>query len=169
MKNPKVTRASRALGVVFLLSATVACDQATKQFASQALSDGARRSYLNGLVELHYLENGGAFLGLGAGLDENARFWLFTVGVSAFLVTTFALLFVRSPKNPWETIGLALILGGGIGNLMDRVLHGGNVVDFMRVGFGGVETGVFNVADSAIMVGVCVLLLPVFANARPRE
>ena len=56
-------------------------------------------------------------------------------------------------------IGFALILAGGVGNLIDRVLNDGRVVDFMNVGIGRLRTGVFNVADMALMAGVGLVLV----------
>jgi signal peptidase II len=54
---------------------------------------------------------------------------------------------------------LALVAGGGISNLIDRLLYNGRVTDFLNVGIGGVRTGIFNVADMAIMAGALLLLL----------
>jgi len=59
----------------------------------------------------------------------------------------------------WLLVGFALILAGGVGNLIDRVLNDGRVVDFMNVGIGRVRTGVFNVADMALMAGVGLVLI----------
>jgi signal peptidase II len=56
-------------------------------------------------------------------------------------------------------VAIALVIGGGLGNLIDRIVHDGRVVDFMQVGFPWLRTGVFNVADMAIMTGVGLMLL----------
>jgi signal peptidase II len=56
-------------------------------------------------------------------------------------------------------IALALFLGGGIGNLIDRLTNDGRVIDFMHIGFGFLRTGIFNVADMALMTGVVLLAL----------
>ena len=58
-----------------------------------------------------------------------------------------------------QWLALALVAGGGIGNWLDRVLHDGTVTDFVSVGLGGLRTGIFNLADLAVVAGVCVLLL----------
>jgi len=76
----------RWLFVLPLLSLMVACDQTSKRLAAELLEGLGPTPYLGGSVELLYVENAGAFLGLGARLTETTRFWLFTVGVSAGMV-----------------------------------------------------------------------------------
>jgi signal peptidase II len=71
-------------------------------------------------------------------------------------------------EHPVIVLGVTLILGGGIGNLIDRLVNDGHVVDFLNIGIGGLRTGVFNVADVAIMAGP-VLLLVGMAMLRKRE
>ena len=56
-------------------------------------------------------------------------------------------------------IGLSLLAGGGLGNLTDRILHNGVVVDFVSVGIGRIRSGIFNLADIAILTGIFVLML----------
>jgi len=63
----------------------------------------------------------------------------------------------RSP-SPKDITGLSLIVAGGLGNLMDRLLHHGAVIDFMNIDLGGLRTGVFNIADVAIVVGAGMLI-----------
>jgi len=58
-----------------------------------------------------------------------------------------------------RSAGLALVSGGGIGNWLDRVLHDGAVTDFVSIGLGSLRTGVFNLADLAVVAGVCLLLV----------
>jgi signal peptidase II len=63
-------------------------------------------------------------------------------------------LFVSRPQNPLVGVSIALVVGGGVSNLIDRLRYGGYVVDFLNVGIGSLRTGIFNVADMAIMAGV---------------
>ena len=151
----------RAFVVLPLLLWTVACDQTSKRLAAELLEGLGPTPYMGGSVELLYAENAGAFLGLGARLDETTRFWLFTVGVSLLLVLFLYKLFRASSRV--ELIGWSLIVGGGLGNLIDRVLYDGRVIDFLRVGVGNVRTGIFNVADAAIMVGLLALFIAALA------
>ena len=69
-------------------------------------------------------------------------------------------------QRGWPTrtlLGVALFVRGGVSNLLDRIIHGA-VVDFMNVGIGPLRTGIFNVADMAIMLGVGIVLLETFQS-----
>jgi signal peptidase II len=135
--------------------ATISCDRVTKHVAAENLAGTSDRSYLSDTVRLTYAENTGAFLGLGADLPPVARTLLFTVGTGAMLLAVAVVAF-RSRWAPGSRIGAALFLAGGASNWIDRVIHG-SVVDFLNVGIGPVRTGVFNVADVAIMLGACLI------------
>jgi signal peptidase II len=65
-----------------------------------------------------------------------------------------------------QIVGAALICGGGLGNVIDRVSQGGNVTDFLNVGVGSVRTGIFNFADMALMLGVALLVVGDMFGAR---
>jgi signal peptidase II len=128
--------------------------------AQTHLSGEAPRSFLNGIFWLHYAENSGAFLSLGAGLPDYLQHWVFTIAVA--LVLGFVLLYAlrESLRVPAPVIvALALFLGGGIGNLIGRLTNDGRVIDFMHIGIGNLRTGIFNVADMALMSGVALLAL----------
>jgi signal peptidase II len=148
------------LGLVLL--GCVGGDQYTKSIAKAALPAAGPRTFLYDTVTLVYAENPGAFLGLGAGLSEPLRFVLFTVVAGVALFLGGALLFRASALHPLQDGGLALIIGGGLGNFIDRVSQQGHVVDFLRLGIGPLHTGIFNIADAAITAGVIFLGLSTF-------
>jgi signal peptidase II len=83
---------------------------------------------------------------------------LMSVVVGAVLAALLVYLFISKPQNPLVAVSVALIVGGGVSNLIDRVRYGGYVVDFLNVGIGPLRTGIFNVADMAIMAGVVLWL-----------
>ena len=148
--------------VSFLLLSTVGCDQATKALARENLGFIAL-SYLGDLFRLQHTENPGAFLSIGAGFQGDTRFWVFTVGVGIFTVGALFFLFKKSTMTLWSTIAFTLIVGGGIGNLIDRAIKG-TVTDFLNVGIGWLRTGIFNVADMAIMAGIGMMLISAFRD-----
>jgi signal peptidase II len=150
----------RILILLFVLISCVGCDQATKLVARQTLATAPVQEYAGGLFRLVYAENPGAFLSLGATLPATTRFWIFVV-MAALLLTGVGIFALRSlQQTPLPVIvAIALVIGGGLGNLIDRIVHDGRVVDFMQVGFPWLRTGVFNVADMAIMTGVGLMLL----------
>lgn len=144
--------------------ATVLCDRATKHIATALLEGTPPRSYLGDTLRIAYVENTGAFLSLGAGLPPIVRTAIFTVA-TGLLLLGFAAVAILHRWSGWRGFGVALFVGGGLSNWIDRALRG-SVVDFMNVGFGPLRTGVFNVADMAIMAGVGMLIVAEFRRGR---
>jgi signal peptidase II len=149
-----MTSAKRLLLLLAILLSCVGCDQTTKSVAKTYLSETQAVSLLGGSVRLQIAKNYGAFLSLGASLGDAARGVLFSVGVGLVLAGLLAYLFITKPTNPIVGPAIALVVGGGVSNLIDRLRYGGYVLDFLNVGIGPVRTGIFNVADMAIMLGV---------------
>jgi signal peptidase II len=150
---------NRIIVVTFTLLCCVGCDQASKSAARVMLTSGITESFLGDSLRLELVENPGSFLSLGASLPEHLRFGLFTAAVAALLLALVgAALFARR-LEPWRFVALALVAGGGISNLIDRLVYNGRVTDFLNVGIGSLRTGIFNVADMAIMAGALLLLL----------
>jgi signal peptidase II len=145
--------------VAAILLASIALDQATKRVASAQLERGVIHSWLGDTFRLQYAENRGAFLSLGAFLPEGARFWVFVVAVGLLLATMLGFALAGRGLAPLEVAGFACFVGGGFSNWIDRVVNDGRVVDFMNLGIGRLRTGVFNVADVVLMVGVGLMLL----------
>lgn len=143
--------------ILVLLIANIGLDQLTKVLARMYLKFQPPQHYLGGLLTIVYSENPGAFLSLGAGMTDGWRFWIFTIGVTGFLVAATVFLFRNDKLDRSSTIALALMVGGGIGNLIDRVMQGA-VTDFLHLSAGPLQTGVFNVADMAIMAGTGIFL-----------
>jgi signal peptidase II len=131
----------------------IGCDRYTKEQAVSLLKGQEPLSFLNGIFSLTYHENSGAMLSLGANLPDNLRFIIFTFLVGLVLVGGLVYILLKPMDKLSFTVGL-LILSGGFGNLYDRALNDGRVVDFMLLQFGPLRTGVFNVADVAIMAGL---------------
>lgn len=146
-------RAGRILLVVLVSIACAGCDQLTKHMARQSLDPSETISFIHGVFSLQYAENPGAFLSLGAGVPEHIKVWIFTVLVG-FLLAGLLVFLVRSREiSGAQSVALSLLFGGGVGNLIDRIFNDGRVIDFMNLGIGSLRTGVFNVADMAIMAG----------------
>jgi len=150
------TRALITFVVSFLL---IGCDQTTKLFATQYLPKEKMDSYLFDVLRVGYTENIGAFLGLGNNLSEQARLWMFVVVIGIFLSGLLWYLITNSKQTMYSLLALSLVFSGGVSNFYDRVVNNGAVIDFLNVGVGTVRTGIFNVADIAIMAGVFILLL----------
>jgi signal peptidase II len=149
----------RVAVIVLTISGCVGCDQLTKSIARDYLPDQTSISLLSDLIRLQRAENPGVFLSLGDALQSSTRLVLFTFG-GALVVIGTALWALRSRRlSPSRILAAALISGGGLSNVIDRAIHGGNVTDFLNVGVGALRTGIFNFADMALMLGVAILIL----------
>lgn len=152
-----------ALALVFC----VGCDQAAKAIARDALASSPPVSFFGGAVRFEYAENPGAFLSLGAELPPQIRFLLGVVFVALTLAALLVFMLRSTTLSPGQKVGLALVVGGGFGNLIDRVANDGHVIDFVSVGIGSLRTGIFNVADMAITAGVLVMLVSGWRDRAP--
>jgi signal peptidase II len=159
-----IQRTGVRLMLLVAVVSTIGCDRVTKHIASDVLAGGEVHTYLAGTIRLEYAENTGGFLGLGANLPGAWRTTLFTIA-TGLVLAMMAALALRSRWNAWLMTGACLVLAGGASNWIDRVVRG-SVIDFMNVGIGPLRTGVFNVADVAIMLGATLLVL---ARLRPGD
>ena len=152
-----MTRIGIRLVLLIAIGATIGCDRVTKHIAATRLSGTQTRSFLADTVRLDYVENAGAFLGLGAGWPRPVRTALFGLG-NALLLVALALKTMRLRWPRPALLGLALFVAGGASNLMDRI-SSGTVIDFLNVGVGSLRTGIFNVADMAITLGAGIIVV----------
>ena len=159
----------RAALVLMLLLLGLGCDQATKRLAVDRLDVVQPVTMLGEVVQLQYTENAGSFLSLGASWPPAVRTAVLTGAVGAVLVAALAYTLLARRLVLLEVVGLALLVGGGLGNVLDRAFRGGVVVDFVSLGAGRLRTGVFNVADLLIEAGVVLLLLGWWKSSRPER
>lgn len=119
------------------------------------------------IFNLTYTENHGISLGLFQASSDAMRWVL--VAVTAAIAVGVAIWITREEKR-WDQVALGMVLGGALGNILDRVRHG-YVVDFADLHFGDFRPFfIFNVADAAISIGVAILLLRAFlVKERPKE
>jgi len=147
-----------------LMVATIGCDRVTKRMAADFLGEAAPRSFMNDTVRFQYAENTGGFLGLGAGWPAEARTAVFVVGNGLLLIGAIVFA-IRSRWSGTALVGSALFVAGGASNLADRIARG-SVVDFMILSLGPWRTGIFNVADMAIMLGMALVARSFWGRAR---
>jgi signal peptidase II len=146
----------RHLALLLLVGMTVGCDRVSKHFAALELAGEPRQSFLADTVRLEYAENAGAFLSLGHDWSYAARTTVFTIGTGLILCLMLAAAFRVQLSGP-ALVGMAFYFAGGASNLVDRIVRG-SVIDFMNVGVGPLRTGIFNVADMAILLGVGIFV-----------
>jgi signal peptidase II len=137
-------------------------DRATKLLAEQVLEGRQPAELIQGILQLRFTTNPGGAFGLFGGLG-----WLFVL--ISVVVIAAVLLASRNLPSTVSAVGLGLILGGAVGNLTDRFIRGpgfsGEVVDFIDFHV----WPVFNLADTAIVVGAAILLLSGLRRDRLRE
>jgi signal peptidase II len=134
----------------------VGCDQVSKSLVRAELQPGRSISLFGGALLLERAENSGAFLSAGESLSAGTREALFTVGGTALVLGAIAWAVFSRRLRLSGMIGAGLICGGGIGNLIDRFCHNGYVTDFLNVGVGAVRTGIFNIADFLLLLGLAL-------------
>jgi signal peptidase II len=141
-----------------VLVGCVGCDHASKRAAEALLAGTGGLAFAGDVVQFQLASNPGAFLSLGAGLPEPVRQWLL-LGMVPLLIAFVCLAFGwRAHVTRAQALALACVAGGGLGNWLDRVLNDGSVTDFVSLGVGGLRTGIFNLADLAVVGGVAALL-----------
>ena len=134
------------VGLVFL-------DQLTKYLVVRFLPINDSIVLISNFFSLTHVRNTGAAFGLFA----NQR-WVFLVFTTIVLIVSCAFLLTQKVKSHWGIISLALIIGGGLGNMIDRIFLG-EVVDFFAFNFWGYEFAVFNVADIFVCCGTFALAI----------
>ncbi len=148
-----VRRGSSFLLLVFCLL-TVGCDHLSKNVATALLVDRPPVPVIPGLFELRYMENRDLAFSFLQSFDHEYKALALSVVALTALVLVLVVWWRRRHASLVEQTGFALIVGGAIGNCLDR-LGNGYVVDFLHVRW----WPIFNVADVAVVVGVGLLLL----------
>lgn len=151
--------AKRLVMIFSVLVSCVGCDQSTKSVAQSMLSETAGWSFLGDTVRFQLAHNPGAFLGLGASLPEAWRVGVLSICVAGMLVALLGYTLFAKSVSPSSIFAIALLLAGGVGNLIDRLMYDGYVIDFINIGIGPLRTGIFNVADIAVTAGVLIFMV----------
>ena len=136
----------------------VAVDQATKAMVRASVPEHDSVTIIPGLLDITHALNSGAAFGILNGADFPFKTVIIAVIATAALIGVGLYAASLSHHQLIARSGLALIIGGAAGNLIDRVLAG-SVVDFVDVYWGTHHFWAFNVADSAISIGVTMLIL----------
>lgn len=164
----KVNKFYRALLIIFILALNIGCDQVSKSIVRKDIPDNKVIGYLGNHFTLEKAENTGAFLSLGDTLGGPLRDILL-VGLPLIAVLgALVWIIVNTKITRWTLLGIILIIGGGVGNLYDRIFHG-SVTDFMHIDFGFAQTGVFNVADMSIMAGMFMILIASYVKRKEEK
>ena len=139
-------------GIVSLL--ILVADRITKYFVStnMKLNDTVSVDFLDWFIDFHYIENDGGAWGMMGG-----KTWILLVVTSAIMVVLAIFMIKNARKSKLFFWASAMIIAGGLGNMIDRIFRDGLVVDFLRFTF--IDFPVFNVADCAVCFGAGLLIL----------
>lgn len=159
---------SRTSRIILLIVANIAIDQITKVAIRAKVASNEIIPLIGDLFIMTKVENSGAFLGLGSDLGPVLRWGLLLIlplvvlsGVTYYVITNKAL-------DRLSLIALCCIVGGGIGNVFDRFVYG-SVTDFFHIDLGGIfRTGIFNVADMSVSLGMILLLIANFKQKKTK-
>ncbi|HSU52611.1 MAG TPA: signal peptidase II [Candidatus Dormibacteraeota bacterium] len=156
-------RRFRLVVLLFLFICTAGCDQASKHLARTVLTESQATVLPGGFIELRLAQNPGAFLSLGGALPKQTRAAF--IGLIAVGLAGLATWLLMAPTfNCLSFFSLGIVWAGGTSNLIDRFAFQGSVTDFIFVHLGPFHTGIFNVADLAVVAGIALFCF----SARPR-
>jgi len=133
-------------------------DRFTKYIAVEYLKGSEAKGFLNDTFILVYTENTGAFLSLGRNWNIYVKYFVLLIIPIIICIIGLLYLMVKETKN-YRIITCSCIIGGGIGNLVDRLFKEFSVIDFMCFGIGNIKTGILNVADLSVTFGIIILII----------
>lgn len=155
----------RAIVIVMILGSTVGCDQFSKKLVRQKINDYEQIGFLSNYVTITKIENSGAMLSIGQSLPQPAKFIILAILPLFAMGFALVLLLMRHNVPVLSIWGMCFIVGGGIGNIYDRIVYG-SVTDFLHIDFVLFETGIFNMADVSIMAGMFLVIIDLCFNRK---
>jgi len=162
---------NRSLFIVLLIAFNIAIDQISKVIVRTTMIKGGKGqiNVIQDYFQLIWVENKGAFLGMGSDMNPTLR--LIFLLVLPTLVLAYVIYYILKTKelDRLSLIAFCCIAGGGIANVFDRIVFG-EVTDFFFIDLGGVfKTGIFNVADMSVTIGMVMLLFSGVFNNKKKE
>lgn len=165
MKHKKLIRYIIPL---LLITVNIGCDQASKSIVRNKLETHETIQLIDQHLTLTNVENTGAFLSTGESLPPLAKTLLLSLFPALTLLALMIWLFFQKGLGRGMMVSLCCILGGGIGNIFDRIIHG-SVTDFLYIKIGIFQTGIFNFADVSITGGMLCLIIFQFIHIKTPE
>lgn len=144
--------------ILLIVLLNIGCDQISKGIVRKKIAPSEYIQVVKDNFVLTNVENTGAMLGAGKNLPQPLKIILLQVFPILILLVLLFNILKKSNLNKWSIIAFAFVIGGGIGNLIDRVIYG-SVTDFMHISLGPLKTGIFNMADVSVTLGGIFILL----------
>ena len=156
----------RNLLITLIVFLSIAFDQISKIWVRNNFDSYIENSIIGNIFTLIKVENTGAFLGMGSELSEIPRILLLIVLPITVLISITIYTYMDKSLDKISIIGFPLIIGGGIGNIFDRIAFG-SVTDFLYINLGGgFKTGIFNIADFCVTTGMILILISSFKQKK---
>ena len=152
--------------ILLIVICNVGCDQISKTIVRKELRYYDSSKIFIDNITLTKVENSGAFLSMGSVLPQFLKFALLIVLPAIVLLTGLYIILTKARLSRLTIVGAAFVIGGGIGNLYDRIIFG-SVTDFLHIDFVVFQTGIFNLADVSIMIGMGMIVAATYINRRP--
>jgi signal peptidase II len=165
--NWKSDRLVRNIAIVLVLVANIGCDQISKNAIRKNVGFYQTIHVIRDYVTITYVENTGAFLSIGSTLPGTWKVIVLSVVPLVALLIGIVYLLMKKNLTWLSALALSFAIGGGIGNIYDRLIHG-SVTDFMHINFGLFQTGIFNMADVSIMTGMFIFLYQSYSRQKSR-
>lgn len=152
--------------IIALVFLNIGCDQLSKNAVRKNIEVHETIELIGKNFILTKVENSGAMLGYGSELSPILKIiFLQALPVIVLIILLFRIL-RKSDMNKWLVFAFACVIGGGIGNLIDRIAYG-EVTDFFHINLGGYfKTGIFNMADVSVTMGVLMILFLSITNRK---
>lgn len=144
--------------ILFLILLNIGCDQVSKCLVRGNIEYYEQVELINDNLILTKVENTGGFLGFGSAIHPVLKKILFLVFPALILIILIGYMMFKTRNNIYFITGISFIVGGGIGNIFDRIVYG-SVTDFLHIDIVIFKTGIFNLADVSIMFGTACILV----------
>ena len=156
---------NRIVLTLIILLCNFSLDRITKLLAVHFLEGEENISFFYNTVILKYVENTGAFLSIGSNWPDSLKYiFMIIIPIGVCLYGLYYCAFKLEDKS--LVIIIVSIIGGGLGNLLDRLVYDFHVVDFINFGIGSLRTGILNVADMSVTFGVFFLVIYTFKTKK---
>ena len=164
----KVKKVFRTLFIIIILIANVGCDQISKNMVRQKIEYNQQINVINNYMILTKVENKGAFLGLGDSIPR--PIYKILMIILPLIVIGYAIYYLLKRNNVSYLliIGISFVIGGGLGNIYDRIFYG-SVTDFLYFNFVLFHTGIVNMADISVTTGFFMILYELYFKQRKLE
>jgi signal peptidase II len=163
----KANRATRSLLIILILLCNFGCDQLSKRIVRNNLDDNQEIALVKGHLTLTKVENTGAFLSVGHALPQQLKTIFLAILPLIALAIAVLYLVLNDRISYLRAGGICFLVGGGLGNILDRLFYG-SVTDFLHLQYGGFQTGIFNLADVSIVIGLLLILISSYTQKAHR-